>query len=470
MKRVCLLMIAASSAGAQVSLRGLAYDSLHGRALPGAFVGIVGLKATAVSDSAGRFVLAGVPPGTYRVVMQHDVLDAIGISAAGATAVVKADGDSVVVAVPSFTTLWRAACGRPAPQGTDSGFVFGTVSRGGKSAASALVDATWNDGARERSIQAAGDSAGNFALCGLPTNAALQVRARAGNGYCEWSAMEPIADRRLVRHDLRITAVSAMRFDLPDATSFSGRVVLDSTTQPLAGADVLVMGTGRSASTNERGEFRIAGVPPGSHVVQVRKVGFSFTEQPVDFGKDPVERTLAMSRITTLDSVKVVAPTYSPNDEAMRLFEEHRKIGLGKFFTRADLEQHRDMRMSELLGQVPGVKPQTGNGGEAWIMPNRGAKSLGIGPGGASSVCDPPKQDHPEARRIGPPCTNACFPHLFVDDVDVSPTEVPNINRYSPDQIEAIEYYAGGAQVPIDYNRLNRAACGVIIIHTRRGK
>src|SRR5690349_10341272 len=105
MKRTLLLLIAALPASAQVPLRGLAYDSLHGKPLAGAFVGIVGMNVSAVSDSAGRFVFPAVPKGTHRVVMQHDVLDAIGLSAAGARAVVNDEKDSVIVAVPSFGTL-----------------------------------------------------------------------------------------------------------------------------------------------------------------------------------------------------------------------------------------------------------------------------------------------------------------------------------------------------------------------------
>ena len=126
--------------------------------------------------------------------------------------------------------------------------------------------------------------------------------------------------------------------------------------------------------------------------------------------------------------------------------------------------------MGDILGQLPGKKAITGSGGQAWLMPNRGPKTIAIGPGGASSVCDPPKQDSPDAPRGIHTCRNACFPHVFVDGVDISPTEVPNINRLSPFQIEAIEYYAGAAQVPAEYNRLNAAGCGVVVIHTRRGK
>jgi hypothetical protein len=484
MKRtLLLLLLAAPAIGAQVPLRGVAYDSLHGRPLAGAFIGIVGMNVTAVSDSLGHFVLQGVPKGTHRVVMQHDALDAIGLSGAGAPAVVHGDGDSVVVAVPSFATLWRAACGRDAPPSADSGFVFGTVLRAQTRVPVATVAASWLDlykdstGAvrqKQKMMEADADSSGNFALCGVPTSTGLSLRASFGASFGVWINLSPLDNERIGRRDLVIGVGSPLRFDVPITTTFTGRVERDSTKVRIADAEVLIADLGLSAMTDARGEFRIRGVPTGSHKVQVRKIGYSFTERDVDVdgGASP-DYTFVMSRITTLDSVKVNASGYSPNDEAMREFEEHRKMGLGKFFTRADLEKLRDQRMSSILAQMPGTKVQTGGGGEGWILSNRGTKSLGMGPTGAGS-CDPPKQDHPDSTatrgRIRPPCLNGCYPHVFVDGVDVSPAEVPNINRFTPYEIEALEYYAGPAQVPAEYNRLNKSACGVIVIHTRRGK
>jgi hypothetical protein len=88
-------------------------------------------------------------------------------------------------------------------------------------------------------------------------------------------------------------------------------------------------------------------------------------------------------------------------------------------------------------------------------------------------------QDHPESiprmdPRGGPPppppCTNACYPRVFLDGAEVTTTEVPNINRFTPFQLEAIEVYAGAAQTPPEYNRLNKSVCGTVVLHTRRGK
>lgn len=408
MKRALLLISTVTSAAtAQVPLRGVAYDSLHGRPLPGAFVGIVGMNVSAMSDSLGRFVLPGVPLGTHRVVMQHDVLDAIGLSAAGARAVVNSERDSVIVAVPSFATLWRAACGAAPLPPAAAGFMFGTVARANRPVPQATVSATWLDLSTQKQMvmEVAADSTGNFALCGVPTTSRLSLRASTGASVGAWTETSPLDKERIARRDLAIAAASTMRFDVPSTTTGTGSV----------------------------------------------------------------ERAPA-SRITTIDSVRGPANT-TPRDSAMRLFEENRRIGIGRFFSREDLEKSRDRRMSDVLGQLPGMKAQTGSGGQGWILPNRGVGTkvnTSINTAGSQAACEAPRQDSPGGG--GRSCATACYPHVYVDGIDISPNEVPNLNRFTPDQLEAIEFYASAGQVPRAYNRLNRSSCGIFVLHTRRGR
>jgi hypothetical protein len=475
MRKSCVVLLAVPSlALAQVPLHGVAYDSLHGRPLSGAFVQVMGTTISAVSDSLGRFTLANVPTGPHRVAMQHDVLDAIGLFAAGTNVTVKGESDTVVVAVPSFETLWSAECNRALPQGRDSSFVFGTVSRGSRSVPFAQVATTWG---ATGSLETAADSAGNFALCGVPGSASLKLRASSGNTYGSWIDVVAIGDNRIARRDLKITTAAPMRFDVPATTTFTG-TALDSMKTPVADAEVSIPDLGLVASTDARGNFRITGVAVGRHSVRVRKIGYDVVDQSVVFAAGAVtEKALVLSRITTLDSVNVTARN-APVDEAMRLFEENRKIGLGKFLTRDDLEKSRDRRMGDLLAQMPGVKTEGGSGGQAWLLSTRGNRSIDP----TSRRCTPPvKQDSPEgnatyrAKPVSssaplPPCTNYCYPHIFLDGVDLSPTEIPNINRFAPSDFEAVEYYAGASQVPPEYNRLNKAVCGLVVLHSRRGK
>jgi len=131
-------------AQALVTVRGIAFDSLHGTPLSGAFIGIAGTSRTAISDDRGRFVFDSVVPGTYRFVMQHDVLDSIGLSGAATWAVVSTDRGTVTISVPSFAALWQATCRTPKPA-KDDGLIFGTVRAAGgqRPAAGVKVSATW---------------------------------------------------------------------------------------------------------------------------------------------------------------------------------------------------------------------------------------------------------------------------------------------------------------------------------------
>jgi hypothetical protein len=64
-----------------------------------------------------------------------------------------------------------------------------------------------------------------------------------------------------------------------------------------------------------------------------------------------------------------------------------------------------------------------------------------------------------------------CYSTVYVDNVAVFRAgrgdPYFNLNLMRPEDIEAIEFYAGPAELPARYNQLN-AACGVLVIHTRR--
>src|SRR5205823_2275055 len=77
-----------------VTVAGIAYDSLHARPLGNAFVIVEGTTRSAISDSSGHFLIDSVTPGPYRIIMQHDALDALGISSAGARVLVSDGRDT----------------------------------------------------------------------------------------------------------------------------------------------------------------------------------------------------------------------------------------------------------------------------------------------------------------------------------------------------------------------------------------
>ena len=55
----------------------------------------------------------------------------------------------------------------------------------------------------------------------------------------------------------------------------TGRVTDQATQQPLSGAQVVLAGTTRGTITNDRGEYRLAGVPAGSVQIRVLRIGYA---------------------------------------------------------------------------------------------------------------------------------------------------------------------------------------------------
>lgn len=108
-----------------------------------------------------------------------------------------------------------------------------------------------------------------------------------------------------------LTFISAFGISLglcgaADAATVTGSV-RDSEGAPLAGAEVLLRGAGTSVSTDEQGQFTLAGVSPGRHVVEARLPGFTVAEEPVEVVEGQVaEITLQLFPVAALGNIEVV--------------------------------------------------------------------------------------------------------------------------------------------------------------------
>src|SRR5687768_3835658 len=184
---VALQSVVWQSRTAAVSVRGPAYDSVRGQPLRNAFVAVVGTARSAHSDERGHFRVDSVPPGTYIVAVRHDALDSLGLTQLSTRAAVTDGRDELRIFVPSFSTLWRVACG-PRRRPRESGFVYGPVRDASclAPAADAFVDLTWIEirvdkkhgiAQRHRRFEARTDANGRFSMCGVPTTHWLRVGA-----------------------------------------------------------------------------------------------------------------------------------------------------------------------------------------------------------------------------------------------------------------------------------------------------
>src|SRR4051812_41770402 len=168
---------------------GVVVDSLNGAYLSGADVLVEGARETAETDSAGRFKIDSLSPGSYQVGVFHPVLDALGITLLTERFHVGPDSSSIVLlAVPSAATLVGRFCTTSANQVGPSAVVgHVTDPETLQPVARAEVSIAWNEievsktvGIRQTPhiVRDSTDDHGFFTLCGLPgaMQATLQAR------------------------------------------------------------------------------------------------------------------------------------------------------------------------------------------------------------------------------------------------------------------------------------------------------
>ncbi len=262
---------------ALAQLAGVIFDSTAARPLAGARVALEGTAHSAVTDSAGAYVLRDLSEGDFQVTVSHPRLDSLEWDVPvrrvalrnGATA--RHD-----VAVPGMGTLLTAEC----RQGTA---LAGHVrSLEGAALAAAPVTLAWTaEGGAADSLQARADGAGRFRFCGVPAGVPLQLRTAAvgatgistvqlatgERGYQELALDVPPAPA-LASAPLPSGSAAAVG-TLGEARSVTGRLLDAETGRPIGMAAVRMAGT--TTRTTREGRFTFdEGVPPGEYEVEIR--------------------------------------------------------------------------------------------------------------------------------------------------------------------------------------------------------
>ncbi|HEU4996420.1 MAG TPA: carboxypeptidase regulatory-like domain-containing protein [Gemmatimonadaceae bacterium] len=348
-----------------VRVTGLVYDSVAGKPLSSAFVSIIGGGRNTTTDVKGRFQFDSVEAGTYRFAMQHAVLDSMGLTGFVSRAVVGDGRDraEVVIALPSFATLWRTACAGPVPR--DSGFVYGTIHDAGtgKPAGGANVEISWSDivldeakGVTRRRwrSQTRSDSTGTYSLCGIP-NTALGLRMQATSDSLASGLIElPPREVRVQRRDLHVG-----RFE-PDSLKRGvvRGVLTDNEGKLLAGVRVLMDGV-PEAKSDVDGEFLLRDVPTGTRQLEVLSGGTLIsTVLTVEVAPgDTVVLTPRLGRIAPKESGLIGGRRLSIVGEE---FIARRRTGVGVVVDSADIVRRRSVSAS--LAAFPNARLDVVNG------------------------------------------------------------------------------------------------------------
>jgi hypothetical protein len=451
-------------ARAQANIVGVVYDSLATRAaLAEAQVTIIELNRVAWSDKRGRFRFDTVKAGKYTITFSHPVLDSLDVSAPEVLLDVPAMGTVVAaLATPSPATTYARLC--PGPREQKTGVVFGRVhaATDRSSAVGVRVFGNWVDmllvGTRlKREWRETGvltGKRGEFILCGVPTDVAVDIRAT--RGVLAAGPVQVQSGDQLISHidftvpvadsGARMLAGDSGRALRADSAAPNGTSVLNGTVKgedgrPVADALVGLLGFNVSARTSPTGQFALARAPAGTRTVQVRALGTAPKNVVIDLPENGRAETIITldKRPVQLASVAVTGARDTRDvPHATTGFASRQKAGLGKYLTGDDIKKFTPWTLVDALAMVTGVRREWSASGPSITI--RGSKGQ-------------------------------CIPSIFLDGMSVATGErgdIPELEGLiKPEAINGIEVYPGPF-IPPQFDRSAQTGCGSVAIWTRR--
>jgi hypothetical protein len=451
-----LIVCVAAPLGGQRSggrIEGRVTDSLRSEPLIGARVSATRLGVAhetthdAITDARGRFVLDRLDAGEYAIGFTTAMLDSLEFGAPARRVAVRAgEVARAELAVPSGATFRALACpGMPFAAGT--GAVVGVVvdAETDKPLAGARIVAVWTELKFDRGVLKAmtlehsggvvADSAGEYRLCGIPTESWLLVQVQHQDRFGTTVQLNvPEATGVVVRHLSFSREGSRERAELDSAmrdttrslvplagTATLGGIVRGSGGRPIADAQIRLVGATPIARTDENGWFTLAGLPSGTQEVEVRQIGFPMQRFPVDLRRGrTVHQEIQLEGAVTLEGVRTVASL-----TRIAAFERNRRTSLtGLFLTQEQIEQRRVQNTSELFAGWASFRVM-GSGPDAVVVNTRGG----------------------------------CRPNVVVDYL-----QFQEINLIPPSLVAGIEAYPTTNGAPAEFTNL----CGVIRIWVKR--
>lgn len=322
-------------------VRGIVFDSLRGKPLGNASVSIAGGHFTTNTGPSGRFEFDSVPTGTLIITARHALLDSIGLPGLSTKATVTEDGDDDInLAVPSFATMWRVACGDRRPP-RDSGIVYGTIrdAESSRPIANASVEVSWSDFVLQQQkirqrrwhIDTKSNSAGGYAICGVPADISSQLHTKAESA--ESGVLDlPIGATRVQRRDLLIAATDSNARGRLRGTVIDhlGAIVTDA---------VIRVDSSSEGRTDSSGTFELTRVPAGTREVKVLAIG----AEPMTIVADilPRETTTLSVQLRPVYTLNTVTTTGTRGARVFAAeFEVRRKSGFGYMQDSTDIARY----------------------------------------------------------------------------------------------------------------------------------
>lgn len=443
----------------RVIVRGTVFDSLAMEPVAKATVWIPGGTQTTTADDNGKFELDDVPVGKQFIAFTSTALDSLGLGTQGTLVDVTGNNTHAQLTTPSFKKIWRLLCSDAAPASrTDSGIVWGTIRDANSDSrlSGASAGFSWYDmtvsadkkvGFREQTHEVRTDSTGTYYACGLPSDIKIASEAtgtRSASGTMEYV----IGLRRLYRVDMLVSTDMVLQQEItgqtaadtalamrPHGSAILHGIVRDTKGQPVVGANITLASVDTSARTNAAGEFTMTQLPSGSHVLQVRQIGFSPATMLVELRPSQTTSvTLDMPSARTLAAVNVRGEY--PGSREQEDFNYRRRRGMGYFLTEKDLNNKFDIYST--MQTLPGVQIVRHNGAATILFNVRGGKSMMSGGG-----------------------SDKCLATIYLDGTRADQEQLAS---FPPEYFRAVEVYNNRMTVPIGFESPD---CGVILLWSK---
>jgi hypothetical protein len=266
--------------------------------------------------------------------------------------------------------------------------------------------------------------------------------------------------------------------------TLTGFVRDDGSLKPMKDVQVSIEAISKRVRTDDKGKFTLRGIPAGTYVVQVHRLGFDPLAVTLELTSGTKEQVFYLKEaVAQLDTVTATAAR--PRGLGREAFEERRKFGFGKFLDSVELRKWEHRKAVDLFSEL-GVR--------AVVPPacTIGSENVGrppLAPGMGYVARQPPYCDNSRTKKVavGGTSTYECPMLVVINGVivyrptagsgsvgtsvmasnDIEWERTFDVNALMVSSLESVEIYRRHGEIPLEFVG-NSGSCGVLVLWQRR--